>query len=232
MKKDVACAELLGILCGDGCLSRSTVQVKYFVYCSGNKLKDADYFKRYVPYLFYKVFGRHVIAKQRTYENTIYIKFSDKKVFEKLNDFGIQIGIKYYTLHIPSFVLESKERQLAFLRGLFDTDGCVILSKQHRQEPYYPRIEIKSKSHPFLESVMSLLKSHGFTCSISVNAENYRLEVAGFKNLTLWKYLISSSNERNLLQLDHASKSYLNARKARRVYAPVAQPVERARKVC
>ncbi len=204
-------AELLGIMCGDGCLSGSNSQVKYYVYCSGNSLKDNDYMKRHVPHLFYQVFGKFIKAHERKDENTIFIKFSDKKLFKKLQKLEIPVGNKYSLLKIPDFVLKSKRRQLAFIRGLFDTDGCVILSRQHRKQPYYPRIEIKSKSCSFLNSVLLLLKNHGLAGSISRNAANYRLEVAGFKNLTLWRSAIGSSNKRNLTQLYIASKTYLNA---------------------
>ncbi|VVB81732.1 LAGLIDADG-like domain protein [uncultured archaeon] len=211
MKKDQALAELLGIMCGDGCLSSSKSQVKYYIYCSGNSLKDDDYMERYVPNLFYKVFGKLVNSHKRKDENTIFIKFSDKEMFKRFQELEIPVGKKYSLLKIPDFVLKSKCRQLAFVRGLFDTDGCVILSKQHRTQAYYPRIEIKSKNYSFLNSVMLLLKNHGFTGSVSRNADNYRLEVAGFKNLTLWRSVIGSSNKRNLIQLHTASKTYLNA---------------------
>ncbi len=198
------------MMCGDGCLSKSKTQVKYYIYCSGNSLKDTDYFERYVPGLFYKVFGKIISSHKRKDENTIFIKFSDKVIFEKFQKLELPVGKKYSLLKIPSFASKTAGRQLAFIRGLFDTDGCVILSKQHRKKPYYPRIEIKSKSHAFLNESLRLLKSHGFTGSISRNGENYRMEIAGFKNLKLWRSLVSSSNKRNLIQLNNASKTYLN----------------------
>jgi hypothetical protein len=210
MEKDLALAELLGMMCGDGCLSTSKTQVKYYIYCSGNSLKDTDYFERYVPGLFYKVFRKIISSHKRKDENTVFIKFSDKRIFKKLQKLEIPVGKKYSLLKIPNFALKTADRQLAFIRGLFDTDGCVILSKQHREKPYYPRIEIKSKSYAFLNAILRLLKSRGFTGSISQNSENYRMEMAGFKNLKLWCSLIGSSNKRNLIQLSEASKTYLN----------------------
>ncbi|HLF54266.1 MAG TPA: LAGLIDADG family homing endonuclease [Candidatus Nanoarchaeia archaeon] len=211
MKKDVACAELLGILCGDGCLSKSSIQVKYFIYCSGNKLKDLDYFKRYVPRLFYEVFEKRVVAKERTDENTVYIKFSDKLLFARLHKLGLPIGYKYDELKIPPFVTKSKGLQLAFIRGVFDTDGCVVLSKQHRTYAYYPRIEICSKSFHFLDSILAVLRRNGFFGSLSKQGKGYyRMELPGFKNLKRWLFLIGTSNKRNLLKFEQASKTYLN----------------------
>ncbi len=216
MDKDVACSELLGILCGDGCLSNPQRKnhVKYYVYCCGNKLKDFDYVSRYVPFLFSHCFGKSVSAKVKNGENTIYIKFSDKVLFAKLRDLGIPVGVKYASLRIPAFASKTKERQLAFIRGMFDTDGCVVLSKQHRTTAYYPRIEICSKSFSFLDSIFAILKRNGFFGSLSKQGKGYyRLEVPGFENLKKWLLLIGSSNKRNLLKFDQASKTYLNAPK-------------------
>ena len=149
---NVKLAELLGMMCGDGCLSK-TQQGKHFVYCSGNRLKDKEYFGNYVPNLFLTVFGKTVVAHERETPKIIYIKFSDKQLFYALHELELPIGTKYEQLKIPQLVLEKEEYKLAFIRGLFDTDGCVVFSKQHRGFPYYPRIEITSKSHRFLLSV-------------------------------------------------------------------------------
>ena len=231
MNKELALAELLGVLCGDGCLSisRRTSHTAYCVYCCGNKLKDKQYMKQYVPRLFRIVFGKTLKAKERTDENVIYIRTSDKELFTKLHALGLPVGKKYAFLCIPDFALKTTARQLAFARGVFDTDGCVVLSKQHRVHGYYPRIEITSKSFPFLKQVFSVLKQCSFNGSISKKGKDcYRLELAGFKNLTLWRSLIGSSNTRNLLKIHEANKKYINAAKASPYICPGSSAVERA----
>ena len=230
MDKDIARAELLGALLGDGCLSKTKTQSKYFIYFCGNKLKDHAYFSSYIPFLFKAVFGKTVYSKVRKHENTIFIKFSDKSLFYHLNSLGLPIGKKYESMTVPSIVQITDDAFFAFVRGLFDTDGCVVLSKQHRLIPYYPRIEISSKSKAFLQSILSILEQHSFSGSLSNKCKGqYRLELPGFSNLQLWQTLIGSSNNRNQQKLLNASKSYLNACKPRpRIHAPIAQPVERA----
>jgi len=228
MDREVACAELLGMMMGDGCLSNSKSQVKYWVYCSGNKLKDKEYFAKYVPSLFYQVFEKSVIAKERTDENTIYIKFSDKKVFLDLKERGIPVGRKYERLCIPDFVKKNREREFAFMRGMFDTDGCIVWKKHEKND--YPRIEISSKSEKFLISLLALLKEHGFSGSISNKGKGqHRLELPGFKNLGLWFERVGSSNERNIMQVLSRQK-LLKGSISRCADAPIAQPVERASK--
>lgn len=207
---NVELAELLGMMCGDGCLSK-TAKGKHFVYCSGNRLKDKDYFGKYVPGLFHEVFGKIVVAHEREKPKVIYIKFSDKAIFSFLHELELPIGSKYELLKIPQKVLEKQEYKRAFIRGLFDTDGCVVFSKQHRKIPYYPRIEITSKSQLFLRSVFDILLQDGFFGSLSNKGKIYsRLEIPGFKNIVLWRSLINSSNERNISKLEQANKSYLN----------------------
>ncbi len=216
MDKDVACSELLGILCGDGCLSNPQRKnhVKYYVYICGNKLKDFEFVSKHIPFLFSYCFEKSVMAKLKKGENTIYIKFSDKALFTKLKNLGISVGVKYANLHIPAFALKTKERQYSFIRGVFDTDGCVVLSKQHRTYAYYPRIEICSKSFHFLSSIIAILRRNGFFGSLSKQGKGYyRLEVPGFENLKRWLFLIGTSNNRNLLKFEQASKTYLNASK-------------------
>lgn len=197
----VELAELLGMMCGDGCLSK-TQQGKHFVYCSGNRLKDKEYFGEYITNLFLKIFGKSIVAHEREDPKIIYIKFSDKQIFQFLNNLGLPVGLKYDKLKVPDIIFQDKAYQMAFVRGLFDTDGCVIFSKQHRGIPYYPRIEITSKSRKFLASVFAILISHGFNGSLSHQGKGYsRLEIPGFKNLKRWNTLIGSSNKRNQQRL-------------------------------
>ena len=89
-----------------------------------------------------------------------------------------------------------------FVRGLADTDGSVIFSKQHRSISYYPRIEIASKSRSFLEEVLSILVSNNFYGSVSKKGPHYRLEIPGFKNLNMWLKLIGFNNPKHMRKIE------------------------------
>ncbi len=189
-------SELLGIIFGDGCLSRKGN--KYIVYISGNK-NEFDYM-RHIKKLFNRIFDKDVNIILRKYENTLFIRFSDKIIFNILKSY-VPVGKKYGKLNIPDFVLINKKYFFHFLRGLFDTDGCLILSKQHKNIHYYPRIEITSKSEAFLEQILFYLKKAGFYGSVSSKGERgYRLEIPGFNNFKLWKNLIGTNNPKNLIK--------------------------------
>lgn len=192
--KNKELAELLGIMIGDGCLSRSGG--KYLIYISGHKIDDLKYHQSITKHLFKKVFNKIVDIKFKSKEETLFIRFSDKSIFQKFKSFGIPVGKKYLDLNIPTLVKEEK-LFVHFLRGLFDTDGCIVLSKQHREIPYYPRIEITSKTEIFLIRILKRLRKFNFYGSVSNKGGGYRLEIPGFKNLDLWLNIVGSSNPKH-----------------------------------
>lgn len=193
-------AELTGIMCGDGCLSSKSQ--KYVVYISGHKFLDFEYHNNCTRALFLNVFRKNININHRSDENTLFIRFSDKKIFETLNSVGIPIGKKYDNLKIPDWVINNPDLSICFVRGLADTDGCIVFSKQHRSIGYYPRIEIASKSRSFLEEVLLILISIGFYGSLSKKGPYYRLEIPGFKNLDRWLNLIGFSNPKHIRKIE------------------------------
>ena len=146
-------------------------------------------------------FDKKVSINSRVDENTIFIRFSDKNIFNILKEY-LPIGKKYNKLNIPDFILDKDKYFFQFLRGFFDTDGCFVLSKQHKDKPYYPRIEMTSKSKKFLEQNLLYLKKANFYGSVSFKGNNgFRLEIPGFKNVKLWNDLIGSRNPKNMNKL-------------------------------
>lgn len=189
---NVKYAELLGLMFGDGCLSH-TKRARY-IYIAGHKTNDLEYHTSITKNLFKELFNKEVKIDFRKKENALFIKFSDKLLFEELSKY-LPIGRKYGHLIIPNIILQDKTFFFAFVRGLADTDGCVVFSKQHRSYRYYPRIEITSKSKTFLTEILSQLKKYDFYGSVSHKGkENYRLEIPGNKNLDNWLSLIGFNN--------------------------------------
>jgi len=185
-------AELLGIMYGDGCLSNSGS--KYLVYISGHKYDDFEYHNKITKKLFFKVFNKKVNIFTRNDENTLFIRFSDKHIYNVFNSLGMPIGFKLDKLNLPGCIKYEKEFMYHFIRGITDTDGCIIFSKQHRDNYYYPRIEITNKSKYFLEKVLNFLKDEGFYGSVSNKGAGYRLEIPGFNNLQKWLEIIRFDN--------------------------------------
>ena len=168
-------AELLGLMAGDGCLSRSGDS--YLIYITGHKIDDMGYHINITKALFKEIFNKEIKISTKKNENTLFIRFSDKRIFGELTRY-LPIGEKYSKLSIPLEILTNKKYFFAFIRGLVDTDGCVVFSKQHKSYRYYPRIEITSKSKPFLLTIFLELKKKGFYGSVSHKGNQvYRLLV-------------------------------------------------------
>lgn len=67
-------------------------------------------------------------------------------------------------LHVPKWVVKNKEFQRSFLRGLFDTDGCVYADRHIVKgiNYIYPNVAITSHSKTLLKDVDSIFKNLGF----------------------------------------------------------------------
>jgi len=193
-------AELFGIMVGDGCLSNTgkgkNSGNKYWIYICGHKVDDFNH-QQYIKRLFLELFNKEVKICERKKENAIFIRFSDKNIFNKFIDLGYPCGEKYAKLNVPKWIKEDKENIASFIRGLFDTDGSVVLSKQNKDIPYYPRFEISTKSKILAEEVKALLNQLYINCSLSNKLQYFRLEVAGFENCERWLRLIGTNNPKH-----------------------------------
>lgn len=192
-------AELLGIMAGDGCLS--TYSKKYMIYISGNKTDDLSYHEKTTKTLFKHLFDKNIKIDFRNKEHTLFIRFSDKNIFKKLAKY-LPVGKKYDQLKIPNEVIKNKKYLFAFIRGIADTDGSMVFSKQHKNYAYYPRIEIASKSKYLLDILLSELKKNGFYGSVSKKGKNaHRLEIPGKINLKLWLQKIGFNNNKHIKKI-------------------------------
>ncbi len=193
-------AEFYGIMLGDGCLSyvhaRKKSGPKYLIFIAGNSETDPDFFN-FIASLIYKLCGRNVKIRKRSDCNGIEIKFSSKHLFFLLHDLGFPIGKKCH-ITIPRLFLKNK-LWIHITRGIFDTDGCVVFSKQHKKLHYYPRIEITSSSKELIYQIRSLLPHVGLASSYRRSSTNaWRLEVAGAYNFEKWMEIIGSNNPKHL----------------------------------
>lgn len=200
MRFNSSIAELIGIMLGDGCLS--TYQNKYIIYICGHKIDDLDYHTQTTQRLFLQIFNKNVKINFRKKEKTLFLRFSDKSIFNTFVKFGIPIGKKYGHLKIPLWIKKNNSFVFAFLRGLVDTDGCIIFSKQHRKIHYYPRIEITSKSKDFLMEILDFLENLNFYGSVSNKGKGYRLEIPGFQNLKMWLKNIGFDNPKHIKKIE------------------------------
>lgn len=190
-------AYFLGYLLGDGCTSISghpTVSI------SCHSIDEDDLARRVIVPLITRLFGiRPSLFKKRN-QNAYCISFGSKQVVTYLTDVvGFPLG--QFPKVVPRLISSSRMRiKVAFVRGLFDADGSIILSKKTYQNPVYPSIELKSVDRNILQWVMGVLKEQGFRVSQGRSAESWVLRVNGSDMLVRWMRKIGSGN------LKHISK--------------------------
>ncbi len=148
--------ELIGLHTGDGTLYKTT---RGKVWELRGDVKEREFYDKYISKLLYKIFKVEFKPKYRA-GPSYGIQTCNKELIEFLISTGFPIGTKTYTVEVPDYIFKSTTKnKLAFLRGLFDTDGCINFYRE------YPRIELGFASVKLRNSLNALLKELGFrTC--------------------------------------------------------------------
>lgn len=166
-------AYLIGVFSGDGSLNYRPKKYEYSIKCVGNPKDEKEFYYKVISSKFKKVFGfkpkiRH-FDKNTTFGFRIFSKSLVRYLVEVI---GLPLGSKYKFLKIPPQILSNKEMSFQFIKGLFDTDGCVSFKKKYKDYPYYPVISFCSKSDSFTKEVANFLKENEFKI---VEIYNYKL---------------------------------------------------------
>ncbi len=113
----------------------------------------------------------------------------------------------------------SRSIQLAFLRGLFDTDGCLRFDKNRTEKNYYPKIEFTFASIKLIKDLSILLNNLGL-CNYTWDCkDSAKLCIAGKIMLHKWMKEVKPKNSKHLNKYKKFEKEgYVSS------YAGVAQP--------
>lgn len=152
-------AELLGIMFGDGHLSQ--YQASVFI---GIK-SDIEYCP-HIAALFEKLFDIKPTIKNREYAGTIDIYVSSKEAVKFLAKKGMPVGNKINNnLNIPMWIIKSEYFKKAFVRGLFDTDGCIYCDRHRVNGKLYEHLgwTITSYADSLIIDIIKILTSLGFS---------------------------------------------------------------------
>lgn len=158
-------AEMVGIIVGDGHLS------EYQVTVTTNALTDLDH-ALFIKKVLEELFQVRASIAKREKDNTVTITVSSKRVVEYLKDLGIPQGNKIANgVTVPQWVSQRALWQKGFIRGLFDTDGCIYLDKHSRGARSYKYLgwAITSHAPDLLLGVKTLLVGLGFSPSYAAS---------------------------------------------------------------
>lgn len=189
-QKDVQLAEFVGIVLGDGAVS------KYRVDITLNSVDDLEY-SRYVRKLIKKLFKVEPKAYFRKGMKVVDIVVARTQLVLFLIELGLMIGHKVrHQISIPNWILENNNYANACVRGLMDTDGSffthtyTVGSKTYS----YKKITFSSASVPLRKNVLDVLASAGITAHISTT--NVRIDAV--EDVKRYVKIIGTSNPKHL----------------------------------
>ena len=127
------------------------------------------------------------------------VQTSKKEVSNFFLEYGFKPGRKTHTVSIPNYIKKSdKKVQSAFIRGLFDTDGCLRFERINNNTNYtYPKIEFNFASISLRDDLFNLLKKLGYRAHIW-GKKYYKICIAGNDNLEKFMKEISPKNAKHL----------------------------------
>ena len=171
----------IGLLIGDGCLTRKD----YIVFYNGNK----SIFNSYVDTCT-KYFNAPSIFVR---DDGVYRACKGTKLgYEFLNSIGIA-GFKAKNKVIPEIILKSTlKNQAALIRGLFDTDGNVYFNPEISHKY---KVSFCSISSELVKQLQLMLLNFGIESSININCfqkrnDLYNLEISRKKSIILFHKFI------------------------------------------
>ncbi len=155
-------AEILGIHIGDGCISITNSYKEY--YLGGDITQERDYHLNWVSELYNKnimipLYNKKVEYKNRPKVGIIGFHVFDGKIVNFFLNLGVESGSKI-NVEVPKLIMEKKSIYKRFLRGLFDTDGCIYFDKNRSSKNpinNQPTIKLSSVSSKLIEQVFSML---------------------------------------------------------------------------
>lgn len=147
-------AEIVGIHFGDGTMENGTSPTgtwKIAYACDARRPKYTYQIKD----IFYKVFGIQLHRLDDKKRNCTILYIQSKTLCAFFNkELEVPYG-KKMDLKIPNYIFENQQYLAAFLRGMFDTDGCYVTQKDRRYT--YNLLKFTTKHKSFAEDIQKAL---------------------------------------------------------------------------
>jgi hypothetical protein len=196
-KKDKYLAEFVGIMLGDGGITKSQVTITL------NRETDRDYVV-FVRKMVKELFGVDPSILKDKFSLAVDIVVSRVDLVDFCRSIGLKIGNKIKQgADIPNWVKTNNNFMKSCIRGLVDTDGCFFTHKYISKGKFYKykKIDFASCSKPLLNSVFVFLKNIGLRPRIVRDGKKIRIESID----TVRRYLevIGTSNPKHLMRYKH-----------------------------
>ncbi|MCD6402331.1 hypothetical protein J7L36_00540 [bacterium] len=175
---------------GDGSVTSKQIQINL------NKVTEKEY-QKFVNRLIETLFGIKPSTLYKKECNGIRTVVSSIELSDFLSKIGLKRGKGKKV--IPGWIFKKKKYQLACLRGLIDTDGCVFTHRYKVSGKIYSykKLAFKNSSYSLIESVYRIFKNLDFHHPrITKNCKEVRIE--NKKDVQKYFQLIGFHNSKNL----------------------------------
>jgi intein/homing endonuclease len=204
-------AELAGAFAGDGWISRGNSGSTLFI--SGNPKDERNYYDNRIVPLLNETFKVKIRAREFRYWGTYGILTCNKNVLESFLKLGFTTGKKAFCVKVPDCIKENNALHKHFIRGLFDTDGCIYFQRSYgdsssmwqKKYRHRPVVSISTISLCLYEELCSMLNSLGFKFYKKKPHKGktnknlvYTLKVESKENVKKWFSEIKPANEKHL----------------------------------
>lgn len=200
----VALSEICGLHAGDGYLRNDGKRIELDL--SGS-LEEKEYYDTYVIPLFSRYFNIEISGKCFPSRNTYGFVIRDKDIVKFMHMLGFPYGKKTQGVYAPKFIFSSKRNMVAFLRGMFDSDGCISFEKKHKNVYYYPKISIPTCSLDLFRDMCQILGILNIKFYIQIYhpkkdnwSTKYIIWIVGKERVNVWFETIGSKNSVKMIR--------------------------------
>ncbi len=189
-RESVLLAELLGIVAGDGHIDTYQTSV------STNSETDLDH-ALYVKALFERLFPIRASFSFRSDCKACVVVVNSKNIGDILVKKGMIRGHKIRGgLRMPEWIVARKKYRLAFIRGVFDTDGCIYTDHHTIRGRLYENLGMAftNRSLPLLLDFKDTLESIGLH---PTQKTKYTVFLRREKDIKTYFEVIGSSNPKH-----------------------------------
>jgi len=189
-------SEMLGILFGDGSMSRR--HGSFQICITGHKFDDSEYLIGRVRPMFEELFQTSFKVLLVKDENTMILYAYSKRVALILHEWGMPFGRKKLSHLTPALALD----EVSFIRGLFDTDGCV-----YRKYGPYIQIQFKFASLSLLAYARQTLAKLGLhPTSITSDDTKFRFFLSRQAEVDRFFRVVKPKNRKHLRRFQDAPR--------------------------
>lgn len=153
-----ALAECVGLVLGDGCISRTQLQITL------NSVADRQYLS-YVRRLLQELFLSPPGVTHRKGKKAVVVVLTGVEAIKRLQEIGLQVGNKIeLQVYVPQWIQAHPEYARYCVRGLMDTDGGIFWHRyQVNDKRYqYRKLCFSNLSQPLRQFVFNTLQNEGF----------------------------------------------------------------------